>query len=63
MGEHDDEAERAIIAACAREPEHDIGNARRFLKWAGDMCMSQEKGHGFKACTYHFSPDNCPFSG
>ena len=30
----DDEAER--LALCAAEPEHDIGNARRFLTWAGD---------------------------
>lgn len=28
--------ERAIIARCAAEPEHDIGNARRLLLWAGD---------------------------
>jgi putative DNA primase/helicase len=30
------DAEREIIAQCAAEPEHDIGNARRFLAWAGD---------------------------
>ena len=34
-----------------------------YLKWASGMCMSMNKAHGFKACTYHFSPDNCPFSG
>lgn len=36
MGESDDQDDRAILEACAREPEHDIGNARRFLKWAGE---------------------------
>ncbi len=30
------DAERQLIARCAAEPEHDIGNARRFLIWAGD---------------------------
>jgi putative DNA primase/helicase len=30
------EEERAIIADCAAEPEHDIGNARRLLRWAGE---------------------------
>lgn len=30
------EAEREIIARCALEREHDIGNARRFLAWSGD---------------------------
>lgn len=30
------DAERELIARCAAEPEHDIGNARRFLMWAGD---------------------------
>ncbi|MEO3997201.1 phage/plasmid primase, P4 family [Mesorhizobium sp. CAU 1732] len=30
------DAERELIARCAAEPEHDIGNARRFLHWAGD---------------------------
>lgn len=30
------DAEREIVALCAAEPEHDIGNARRFLAWAGD---------------------------
>lgn len=29
-------SEGDIIAACAREPEHDIGNARRFLRRAGN---------------------------
>ncbi|GLS29938.1 putative DNA primase/helicase [Mesorhizobium albiziae] len=29
------DAEREAIAKCAAEPEHDIGNARRFLIWAG----------------------------
>lgn len=27
--------EREIVALCAAEPEHDIGNARRLLIWAG----------------------------
>lgn len=31
----EDKADREIVAQCAREPEHDIGNARRFLIWAG----------------------------
>jgi putative DNA primase/helicase len=30
------DAEREIIEQCAAEPEHDIGNARRLLRWAGD---------------------------
>lgn len=30
------DAERELIARCAAEPEHDIGNARRLLAWAGD---------------------------
>lgn len=30
------DAERELIARCAAEPEHDIGNARRFLHWAGE---------------------------
>lgn len=34
------DAEREIIARCAAEPEHDIGNARRFLHWAGDDVRS-----------------------
>jgi len=29
-------AEQDKIALCAAEPEHDIGNARRFLIWAGE---------------------------
>lgn len=30
------DAERDRVAKCAAEPEHDIGNARRFLIWAGE---------------------------
>ncbi|QKV20260.1 DNA primase family protein [Oricola thermophila] len=36
MTEADKDAEREIIAECAKQPEHDIGNARRFLIWAGN---------------------------
>ncbi|MFN3549242.1 MAG: phage/plasmid primase, P4 family [Mesorhizobium sp.] len=32
----DADREAAIVEACAAEPEHDIGNARRFLARAGD---------------------------
>lgn len=43
------DADKALIAECAAEPEHDIGNARRLLKWAGDdVCHVTHVGwHAF----------------
>lgn len=35
----DADREAAIVEACAVEPEHDIGNARRFLARAGEDAM------------------------